>query len=84
MKDRYEELANAIIKQAAEDYRDALRHLKRNPGYPEARRSKSDLERFFRSAWFAKLTDINGEWLIEALCKEAASHESKRISESGI
>lgn len=68
----YQELANAIVVQAAEDYRKALRQLRRNPGYSEALRTKEEAERFFRSKWYTALTSVDGEWLITVLRKEAA------------
>lgn len=72
MKERYEALANAIIVQAAEDYKAALRQLRQNPRFGDALRVKVEVERFFRSNWFGVLTTLDGEWLIEALRKEAA------------
>ncbi len=68
----YENLANAIILQAIADYRAALRLLRRNPAYSEARRVKAEVERFFRSPWYAVLTDLDGELLMAKLQKEAA------------
>ena len=52
MDDPYRTLANAIIVQAAKDYRKALRQLRRNPRYETARNEKNDVERFFHSEWF--------------------------------
>lgn len=68
--DCYQELANAIIKQAATDYRAALKALKKNPENIIAQREADDVRRFFRSQWFCVLTDIDGEWLLEQLDKE--------------
>ena len=72
MKNPYEELANAIVVQAAEDYQTALRQLRQNPSYGEALRVKDEVERFFRSKWYTALTTVDGEWLIAMLRKEAA------------
>lgn len=68
----YENLANAIIIQAAKDYKKALKVLKRNSRYEPALFMKCVCERFFRSAWFATLTNLNGELLMDSLKKEAA------------
>ena len=68
----YENLANAIIIQAAKDYKKALKVLKRNSRYEPALFMKCDCERYFRSAWFATLTNLNGELLMDSLKKEAA------------
>lgn len=68
----YRELANAIVIQAAHDYRKALRELKQNKDYEPALDMKRDCERFFRSAWFSCLTELNGEALMHDLKKEVA------------
>ena len=112
--DPYEELANAIIVQAADDFRSARRFLREHPRtmelvdavetireerrkkreerrrrkLPPERDTKSceemlldkiidnevllfDARKFFRSAWFSKLTALDGELLLEKLEKEA-------------
>lgn len=73
MNDRepYIRLANAIIVQAAEDYRRARRSQRINcenrlAGY-ELRRIK----KFFRSDYFKILCDLDPECLIRHLDKEA-------------
>lgn len=45
----YIELANAIIAQAAKDYRAALNQLSLNPNDKVAQRERNSIERFFRS-----------------------------------
>ena len=47
--DPYQILANAIIIQAAKDYRVALRRLKRNPNNREARAAAAEIEAFFKA-----------------------------------
>ncbi len=66
----YENLANAIILRAVEDYREAQSDLKYNPSYSPAQYTVSEVERFFRSGWFSTLTSLNGEVLIRKLQKE--------------
>ena len=68
----YEILANAIVEQAAKDYRWARTALAKDAENVEAMAMRSDTERFFRSAWFGQLTSINGEWLLEKLEGEFA------------
>ena len=63
----YEILANAIVEQAAKDYRWARTVLRKAAENVEAMAMRSDTERFFRSAWFGQLTSINGEWLLQQL-----------------
>ena len=65
-----ENLTNAIIITAANDYRAALRRLKRNPHSEVARRTISEVERFFRSDWYRLLTEVNGEYLIRRIREE--------------
>ena len=66
----YERLANGIILQAVKDYREALQDLRINPSYPDALRTVSEVERFFRSGWFSVLTSVDGVVLMERLRKE--------------
>lgn len=65
--DGYENLANAIILQAVKDYKRALRTLKYNPRHYESMKTKREVEQFFRSAWFADLTEADGEMILEAI-----------------
>lgn len=66
----YENLANAIILQAAKDYRMALKSLKANPRNRTAMAEKDEIERFIRSGWFSVLTSVDGEMLIRSLQME--------------
>jgi hypothetical protein len=69
----YEKLGNAIILQAVKDYRAALKTLKKNTRNITANRDRDDVERFFRSGWFAVLTTVDGEMLIRKLREEMAA-----------
>lgn len=62
--DPYENLANAVIAQAAEDYRRLLKRAKKNPANREALDEALQVERFFRSGWYQRLTNVDGEFLI--------------------
>ena len=66
-------LSNAIIIQAAKDYRDALRKQKRNPESVSAFIRIEEVEQFFRSDWYRLLTTIEGETLIRDLRNEVAT-----------
>ena len=70
-----EDLTNAIVKQAAEDYRKALR----GKGYSHMPASKviEDVEKFFRSKYFYLLTNVKGEYLIERLKEEYEEERNK-------
>ena len=66
----YERLANAIILQAASDYRRDLKKLKKNPQNRDVMNEVLQIEKFFRSPWYQVLTTVDGEFLIEKLRKE--------------
>jgi len=57
----YNELANAIVIQAVDDYR------KTDNDNVMARKS---IEKFFKSGWFKLLTDTDSTYLIEQLRQE--------------
>ena len=57
--DPYENLANAIIMRAVEDYRLA-----------EDRRTLKEIEGFFLSDWFSVLTNLDGAALLQKLREE--------------
>lgn len=74
-EDPYERLANAIVIQAAEDYRTALKRIKRNPKNRDAIDEVLQIEQFFRSGWYQVLTSIDGEYLIRRLQEEIRQSE---------
>lgn len=57
-----EALGMAIIQRACADYLLALRGTQQMNGYPIG--SIAELERFFRSAWFHRLSSVDGELLM--------------------
>lgn len=67
-----ENTANAIVAQAATDYRNALNGIGYDP-FP-ADKVIEECEKFFRSIWCQMLTKVPGEYLIERLKKE---HQAK-------
>lgn len=68
--DPYQELANAIVLLAAEDYRKALKDLTRNPEYKTALNTKAEYEQFFQSEWFRLLTPLDGPMIMKRLQEE--------------
>lgn len=68
--DPYENLANAIVLQAAEDYMRALKRYKRDPSNYLALRDVKSNERFFYSDWFSVLTSVDPDYLIKILRKK--------------
>ena len=73
MTGSYEDLAQEIILQAVKDYRAARKNAKYHPKDKEAKLMIEDCESFFRSGWFAALTSIDGQMLIEKLKEEDIS-----------
>ena len=59
MNDPYVNLAHAIVIKAVEDYRNALRRLKRDAHNRDAAIRKKECEQFFSSAWCKFLTDVD-------------------------
>ncbi len=72
MQRNWEDLAQAIIMQAVTDYRKARRRVRHFPDQKGAQATIREVERFFRSDWFAQLTDVDGEMLIKRLREEVA------------
>ena len=68
--DPLELLANAIVIQAANDYRKLWNFKKTDY-------AKRELIEFFYSEWFCVLTRIDPDWLIEELEKEANAKRKK-------
>ena len=66
----FEELANAIVIQAAKDY---LKKLKKYPRDAEAKQTRNNCESFFRSSWYSTLTSVDGKLLMRKLQMEVAA-----------
>ena len=71
MREPFEVIANAIIIQAVEDWREAVRVLNEWPGDIDARRMKDECEAFLLSDRYEQLTKLDGARLLRMLRKEA-------------
>lgn len=60
----YEDLANAIVRQAVDDYKKELHALAKNPENRHAQSEASRIERFFHSDWYKLLTSMDPERLL--------------------
>lgn len=69
----YQRLANAIVEQAAKDYRSALKALARDSDNAYIQDEVKSLERFFRSRLYGILTNVDGEYLMERLRAEVGA-----------
>ena len=76
--DPYEELGNAIVIQACNDYKKAYKQSLRRSGIVgEADEELAELEEFFRSDWYKQLTEVDGEYLMERLRNEVLKQQKK-------
>lgn len=66
----WEDFANAIIIQAAYDYRKARDLLHKNPENGFALDEKKSIERFFHSSWYEVLTTVDGQYILNRLKNE--------------
>ncbi len=64
--DAYKELAAAVVKQAVIDYERALRYLKKNPLYVDAKNTKKECERFFLKD-LGMYSELDGRAVIKAI-----------------
>ena len=71
--DPYQNLANAIVAQEAEDYLSALKRLKKNPRNRTAMDEAMQMEKFFHSGWYEILTDVDPDYLIRKLREKVAA-----------
>lgn len=74
----YENLANAIILMAVQDYRNAVRN-KYTVGISREQ-ALNDVEQFIRSQWFRELTDLDPEYLLRILHEDRDNPDERRIS----
>ena len=72
MQQNWEDLAQAIILQAVEDYRKCRRLVRRKLNQFEAQKMIREVEAFFRSKWFKQLSDADGNIIFEQLKQEVA------------
>ena len=79
-QDPYTDLASAIVAQAAKDYIKTLRKLWKKGMTIQVKRrlilEKLELERFFHSAWYEMLTDLDPDSLL-AKCSRTALEQEK-------
>lgn len=70
--DGMQNLCNAIVMQAAKDYRANVGRLRKRPEDSMARADIRELKQFFCSSWFTVLSDADGNYILQRLRKEAA------------
>ena len=79
LQENWEDLANAIILSAIEDYISAYKRLLRHPTSKAVKNEISKLERFFYGDWYAMLTDVDPHYLLNKL-QEAIENDQLELS----
>lgn len=74
----YEGLANAIIIQAAKDFRAAYKRMKRFPNDTRAQDEVREITKFFCSEWFEALSDADGPTLLRKIKDEIDNPTRKK------
>ena len=78
----FEMLANAIVKQAADDYRSASKTLVKKPDSFSAKERIKEVEKFLRSGWYMQLTTVEGEYILQRLKEEVVEYRKKSVKEN--
>jgi len=80
-QEAWENLANAIVLSAVDDYKAALIRQRRNPDSVSAAEDVKRLEKFFYSDWYEMLTDLDASYLIrkmKEMIEEADGNPGRR------
>ena len=78
-EDKYfQMLANAIIVQAAKDFRAAYKAYKRKSSNKWAESEVRELTKFFCSDYFDVLTNVDGPSILHRMMRDIDEGESKR------
>lgn len=86
-EEAWENLANAVVAQAAEDYREGCRTLRRYPKNKGAFLLKAEAVEFFRSKYFSFFTAVPGEEILRllekelVLCQEIEQNKMREITQ---
>ena len=69
----YDILANAIIEQAAKDFREVQERLKAHPDSAKYQQAASEIAGFFHSEWFKELSSASGPMILKKLKEECGT-----------
>lgn len=73
-QDCWEDLCNAVVLKAVDDYRRLTKRLKRannEKRIASIKQGKRELEKFFCSDWFNMFTTLDGKMILKRLQEEA-------------
>ena len=79
LQENWEDLVNAIILSAVEDYTGAYKRLLRRPTNKSAKLEVEKLKEFFFGDWYAMLTDVDPHYLLDKL-QEAIENDKLELS----
>ena len=68
-KQCWEDLANAVVLQALEDYRDTCLRMRKRPDLRSLDKRRRSLECFFRSRWCALLSAMDVRKMVKEIRK---------------
>ena len=74
MNRSYQDLANAVVTQAAKDYKYYHKRIEKNPADDYAKHEVREIEAFFGSKWMKRLINIDGAEIL-ARIKGELEHE---------
>ena len=70
MNRNYQDLANAVVTQAAKDYKYYHKRIEKNPKDDYAKHEVRELEAFFSSKWMKRLINIDGAEILARITGE--------------
>lgn len=73
----YENLANAIVKQAVRDWQDA--YIDIHNGLHKDEWRLKECERFFKGEWIKMLTKIDGKYLLKLAKEQVIEYDFQRF-----
>lgn len=74
----YQELANAVVRQAAEDYKFELNLLKIDPDLKSPRETLAELDRFFEGQQIDLYTELDGRFIRDGV-KEMMNETEPKV-----
>ena len=74
MNRNYQDLANAVVAQAAKDYKYYHKRIEKSPADDYAKHDVRELEAFFSSKWMKRLINIDGAEILTRI-KGELEHE---------
>jgi hypothetical protein len=72
LRKQYEDLANAVVATAADDWRRAVKRLKKDPESGHAKAMKDECEKFLTSGYIGRFTSVDGNLILRMLEREVA------------